>query len=154
MAVSVCGFPPRETVCGFFRRWNRAGVVTCIRDQLRRRIRTGKGRRPHPVTPIVDSRSAKGASTVGRDSRGHDAAKKINGRERHVTVDTLGLPVMITVTPADIQDHDAARDVFWRSRLTQPRITQVWADRGYAGELVRSRSHDFSSHQEILTSRW
>ncbi len=29
-----------------------------------------------------------------------------------------------------------ARDVFWRLRLTQPQITQVWADRGYAGELV------------------
>lgn len=43
---------------------------------------------------------------------------------------------MITVTPADIQDRDAARDVFWRLRLTQPQITQVWADRGYAGDLV------------------
>ncbi len=64
------------------------------------------------------------------------AGKKINGRKRHITVDTLGLPVMITVTPADIQDRDAARDVFWRLRLTQPQITQVWADRGYAGELV------------------
>ncbi|MFJ5115861.1 transposase [Streptomyces sp. NPDC088551] len=42
----------------------------------------------------------------------HDAEKKINGRKRHITVDTLGLPVMITVTPADVQDGDAARDVF------------------------------------------
>ncbi|WP_392972884.1 transposase [Streptomyces sp. LN245] len=110
-----------------------AGVVTSIRDQLRRRIRTGRGRCPHPVTLIVDSQSVKGASTVGRNSRGYDAAKKINGRKRHITVDTLGLPVMITVTPADVQDRDAARDVFWRLRLTQPQITQVWADRGYAG---------------------
>src|SRR3954451_585332 len=129
-------FPPWETVYGFFWRWNRAGVVTYIRDQLRRRIRTGKGRCPHPVTLIVDSQSVKGASTVGRNSRGYDAAKKINGRKRHITVDTLGLPVMITVTPADIHDRDAARDIFWRLRLTQPQITQVWGDPGYAGELV------------------
>ncbi|WP_436844378.1 transposase [Streptomyces canus] len=47
-------------------------------------------------------------------------------------MDTLGLSVMITVTPADIQD----RDVFWRLRLTQPQITQVWSDRGYADHLV------------------
>jgi transposase len=26
--------------------------------------------------------------------------------------------------------------VFWQLRLTQPQTTQVWADRGYAGELV------------------
>ncbi|MEU5524927.1 transposase [Streptomyces sp. NPDC047860] len=88
------------------------------------------------MTLIVDSQSVKGASTVGRNSRGYDAAKKINGRKRHITVDTLGLPVMITVTPADIQDRDAARDVLWRLRLTQPQITQIWADRGYAGDLV------------------
>lgn len=129
-------FPPGETVYGFFRRWNRAGVVTCVRDQLRCRIRAGKDRCPHPVTLIVDSQSVKGASTVGRSSRGHDAARKINGRKRHVTVDTLGLLVTITVTPADIQDRDAARDVFWRLRLTQPQITQARADRGYAGDLV------------------
>jgi transposase len=82
------------------------------------------------------SQSVKAASTVGKDSRGYDAAKKINGRKRHITVDTLGLPVMITVTPSDIQDRDAARDVLWRLRLTQPQITQVWADRGYVGDLV------------------
>lgn len=35
-----------------------------------------------------------------------------------------------------IQDRDAARDVFWRLRPTQLQITQIWADRGYAGELV------------------
>ena len=52
-------FPPWETVYGFFWRWNRAGIVTYIRDQLRRRIRTGKGRYPHPVTLIVDSQSVK-----------------------------------------------------------------------------------------------
>ncbi|WP_157864980.1 transposase [Streptomyces prasinopilosus] len=26
--------------------------------------------------------------------------------------------------------------MLWRLHLTQPQITQVWADRGYAGELV------------------
>lgn len=44
--------------------------------------------------------------------------------------------MMITVMPADLQDRDATRDTFWRLRLTQPQITQVWADRGYAGELA------------------
>lgn len=88
------------------------------------------------MTLIVDSRSVKADSTVGKNNRGYDAAKKINGRKRHITEDTPGLPAMVTVTPADMQDPDAARDVFWRLRLTQPRITQIWADRGDAGDLV------------------
>lgn len=90
----------------------------------------------HPVTLIVDSQSVRGAFTVGRNSRGYDAAKRVNGRKRHITVDTLGLLLMITVTPADIQDRDAAREVFWRLSLTPPQITQIWADRGCAGDLV------------------
>lgn len=32
---------------------------------------------------------------------------------------------MITVTPADMTDRDAARELLWRLRLTQPQITQV-----------------------------
>ncbi|MFJ9713783.1 hypothetical protein [Streptomyces sp. NPDC101234] len=57
-------------------------------------------------------------------------------------MDTPGLPVMITVTPADIQDRDAARDVFRHLRLTQPQITQARADPGHAGDLVdRAREH-------------
>ncbi|MGW7441721.1 IS5 family transposase [Streptomyces sp. NPDC054849] len=129
-------FPPWETVYGFFTRWNRAGHVTYIRDQLRRRIRTDLGRCPHPVTLIVDSQSVKAAHTVSQDTRGYDAAKKINGRKRHIVVDTKGMPVMIMVTPADMTDRDAARELLWRLRLTQPQITQVWADSAYAGQLV------------------
>lgn len=72
--------------------------------------------------------------TIDRDEHGRNVLVLV--ARRHITVDTLGLPVMITVTPADIQDRDAARDVFWRLRRTQPQITQVWADRGYVGELV------------------
>ncbi|NEA77235.1 transposase [Streptomyces sp. SID13588] len=65
---------------------------------------------------------------------GYDAGKKINGRKRHIAVDTKGLPVM--VTPADITDRDAARELLWRLRITHPQITQVWADSAYAGQLV------------------
>jgi hypothetical protein len=38
-------------------------------------------------------------------------------------------------------DRYAARDVFWRLRLTQPQITRVWADRGCAGDRRGRRSH-------------
>ncbi|MEV5598959.1 IS5 family transposase [Streptomyces sp. NPDC052496] len=129
-------FPPWETIYGFFRRWHRDGTLAYIRDQLRRRIRTALGRCPYPVTLIVDSQSVKAADTVSRATRGYDAGKSINGRKRHLAVDTKGLPMMVMVTPADMSDRDAAREVLWRLRLTHPQITQVWADSGYAGQLV------------------
>lgn len=51
-------------------------------------------------------------------------------------MDTKGFPVMIMVTPADMQDRDAARELLWRLRLTHPQVTQIWADSAYAGKLV------------------
>lgn len=51
-------------------------------------------------------------------------------------MDTEGFPVMIMVTPAGMQDRDAARELLWRLHLTHPQITQVWADSAYAGQLV------------------
>lgn len=94
----------------------------------------GKGLRA--VATIIDSQSVKAASTVGKDSRGYDAGKKINGRKRHLVVDTRGLPLMVMVTPADLHDSAAAKEVLFRLRLMHPEITIVWADRAYAGKLV------------------
>lgn len=92
---------------------------------------------PWPVALIVDSQSVKGAENVSKAPRGFDAGKKINGCKRHIAVDTLGLPVVITVTPGDTTDTtDAARELLWRLRVMQSQITQVWTDSAYAGQLI------------------
>jgi len=46
---------------------------------------------------VVDSQSLRGADTVGSDSRGYDAGKKLNGRKRHIVTDTLGLLLVVMV---------------------------------------------------------
>lgn len=46
------------------------------------------------------------------------------------------------VTPADMTDREAAKEVLFRLRLMHPEITIVWADSGYAGQLVTwARTH-------------
>ncbi|ROQ72524.1 transposase [Streptomyces sp. CEV 2-1] len=117
-------------------RWAAAGVIGQIRDALAQRIRRDMGRGPRAVATIIDSQSVRAASTVGKDSRGYDAGKRINGRKRHLVVDTKGLPLMVMVTPADLHDSAAAKEVLFRLRLTHPEITLVWADSAYAGKLV------------------
>ncbi|MDT0347523.1 IS5 family transposase [Streptomyces litchfieldiae] len=129
-------FPPWRTVYGFMARWAAAGVVGQIRDQLRRRIRLGMGRAPQAVATVIDSQSVRAAETVSRATRGYDPAKKVNGRKRHLVVDTKGLPLLVMVTPADMTDRDAAKEVLFRLRLMHPEITIVWADSAYAGTLV------------------
>lgn len=70
---------------------------------------------------IVDSQSVKGADTVGMDSHGYDAGKKINGRKRHIVTDTLGLLIVALVTTAGLQDRDGGRLVLTRARTKKPR---------------------------------
>ncbi|UKY47417.1 DUF6192 family protein [Streptomyces inhibens] len=120
----------------FTARWAAAGVVGQIRDQLRKRIRHEMSQAPGAVATVIDSQSLKAAETVGKDSRGYDRAKKTNGRKRHLIVDTKGPPLFIMVTPADMTDRDAAKEVLFRLGLMHPEITITRADSSYAGQLV------------------
>lgn len=83
-----------------------------------------------------DSQSVKTAGIVGKGSRGYHGAKKINGSNRHLVVDTKGLPLFVLVTPADMTDREAAKEMLFRLQQMHPDITIVWADSGYAGQLV------------------
>ena len=77
----------------------------------------------------------KGADTVGRDSRGYDAGKKVNGRKRFIVTDTLGLLVTVTVLAASWQDRDGAKTALLSAYMAAP-IRHVFADQGFAGRLV------------------
>ena len=49
-------------------------------------------------------------------ARGYDAGMKINGRKRHIAVDTMGLLLTVLVTAASVQDGDAAKPLLWNLR--------------------------------------
>lgn len=101
-----------------------------------------EGRNRQPSAAVIDSQSVRAAETVGRASRGYDAGKKINGRKRHIAVDTCGLLLAVLVTGAHVQDRDAARALLWAVRACLPTVRLVWADSGYAGKLVDwTRTH-------------
>jgi transposase len=129
-------FPPYKTVYGIFGRWVRAGAWQQIHDALRDLVRVHEGRDPLPTAAIIDSQSVRGADTVPGATRGYDAGKKINGRKRHIAVDTGGLLLTVVVTVAGIQDRDAAHRLLTALTSRFSRIKLVWADGGYAGRLV------------------
>jgi putative transposase len=66
--------------------------------------------------------------------KGFDAGKKIVGRKRHLLTDTLGLPLVITVHGAGIQDRDGLARVCRRVRRCLPWLNLVYADGGYPGD--------------------
>lgn len=88
-------FPPWQTVYWYFVRWEEQRVTETMLQALRRQLRVGEGRDQDPSTGIIDSQSVKGADTVGADTRGYDAGKKVNGRKRFIVTDTLGLLLVV-----------------------------------------------------------
>ncbi len=114
----------------------RDGTVSRIHNALREQVRTAEGRQAQPSAAIIDSQSVRAAETVARCSRGYDAGKNVNGRKRHIAVDTIGLLLVVAVTAASMQDRVAARAVIWALRGCYQRISWVWADSAYTGTLL------------------
>ncbi len=129
-------FPAWDRVYAFFRRWRDTKLVAEFHDRLRGKVRASEGRDAEPTAAIIDSQSVKGAASVPAASRGFDGGKLINGRKRHVIVDTLGLLLMVLVTPADTTDRDAACGMLQHLRARYRKLRLLWADGGYTGRLV------------------
>ena len=53
-----------------------------------------------------------------------------------MVVDTLGLILEVAVHPANIQDRDGAKLVLAKLGGLFPRLQLIWADGGYAGQLI------------------
>ena len=128
-------FPAWSTVYGYFRRWSQDWTWTFIHDTLRDCLRKTEGRQVAPTAAIIDSQSVKTPDQAGE--RGYDAGKKIKGRKRHLAVDSLGLILGLMITPAAVQDRDAAKPFIHGLLSMFGRLQIIWADGGYLGKLVQ-----------------
>jgi putative transposase len=72
------------------------------------------------------------------------------GRKRHLIVDSLGLILAVVVHAGDIQDRQGARLVLERIRGCFPRLRLIWADGGYAGQLIEWARTAFHWTVEIV----
>src|SRR5205807_1562144 len=137
-------FPPKSTVWRYFNQWRHDGTLDTIHDLLRRTVRTAE--KPyHPRTSAsVDSQSVDTSS--GGEQRGRDNAKNVDGRKRHIVVDSMGLLLAVLVTAADVDDATAAAELFGRLD-GQPlsRVRRLYADSKYHNyalyELVGEEVH-------------
>ncbi len=127
-------YPPWRSVYGDFSQWRTDGRWQRRHDALRTQVRTKNGRHKHATAGCIDSQSIKTTAVAGL--RGFDGGKLINGRKRHILVDTLGLLILVIVTAASVQDRDGAKLLCQKLRGSGKKLRRIWVDGAYRGELL------------------
>src|SRR5690348_8339652 len=99
--------PPWGTVHYYYRRFRRDGT-------WRERPRPAAHQSAPRGRPPPRAQCGHPGQSVGQDdqkggpARGYDGAKKVNGRKRHLLVDTLGLILAVLVHGADVGEREGA----------------------------------------------
>jgi transposase len=128
-------YPPWQSVYYYFRKWKRNGVWEELLDVLIVQERRRQQREDSPSLVAFDSQSNKKVAFVHQDT-GIDGGKRVNGRKRHLAVDTLGLPWAIRVTAANVSDNQGGCALIDRLKGKVPRMKKVAADHGYKETFI------------------
>ncbi len=123
---------------------------------------------PDGVRYRLSEREERGKRGARVDPSGYGAGKKINGKKRHILVDTVGLLLHAIVHPANIQDRDGAILLLGTLFGKYPFLKKLFADGGYQGPIfeqaqksvlpnleteIVTRS-DVASGFEVIARRW
>ncbi len=125
-------YPPWQTVYYYFRKWKKNGTWASILMQLVVKERVAHGKGPEPSACAVDSQSVKKGPFVSLSS-GFDGGKLVNGRKRNIGVDTIGLPIAVHVSAANIHDGEAGIELLWQIDEFSKKMKLIRADQAYGG---------------------
>lgn len=134
----------RSTAHDYLMAWTANGTWQNLMDALRRQVRVAAGHEPEPAKAAIDSQTVKGSEAGG--PRGYDGGKKINGRKRHLIVDSMGLLLVVIVTAANLDDGTHASKVLakltpeHRSRLDEIRGDSKYNNRTRDRYLITSEA--------------
>jgi transposase len=77
----------------------------------------------------------------------------VKGIKRHAGVDILGLPQVIHITTANVNDREAALEMFRLHSDSLPAVEMVLADGGYTGEKFATGVREVLSAQVEIVKR-
>ena len=132
-------YPKWQTVYYYYRIWKKQGILDLMLRDLVKVDRVRQGRNPQPTAAAIDSQSVKVVAFIGEDT-GVDGGKKINGRKRHLLVDTLGLPIAIDVSSASTADFLGGYELLVQVEQNQQKLELIRGDQHYAHQFREAAS--------------
>jgi len=145
-------FPDYRRVNEWFTKWRDDGTWQRLLDTLREEVRQAAGREPSPSEACLDSQSVKAAATGG--ARGYDGGKRVNGRKRHILVDTMGLLLVVAVTPANVSDSQGAQEILAEvGPTTLPRLQAIHVDLAYERAGLQDYNANRGGYEFIFRAR-
>lgn len=125
-------YPNFNSVYYHYRQWCTQGLWETINTTLRERVRQDAGREAQPSIAILDSQSVRTTEVGGE--HGFDGGKKVNGRKRHILVDTMGNVLKVIAHAANMGERDGAKRLLKQlPKQLFERLLKILADGGYAG---------------------
>ena len=123
-------YPKWQSVYYYFNIWRTNGTLGLILNELVKQERVRQGKNAKPSAGAIDSQSVKICSFQSEET-GIDGGKKINGRKRHILVDTLGLPIAIHVSSANTSDAVGGFDLLAQTEHVEESLKLIRGDKAY-----------------------
>ena len=128
------GLPSWQLIFYYFRKWQKNGILDTILAHLVAKERERQGKNAQASACAVDSQSVKKGSFICLET-GIDGGKLVNGRKRHLAVDTLGLPLAIHISVANKADGKEGYELLWRLDKVTQKLQLIRGDGSYGGEF-------------------
>jgi putative transposase len=139
-------YPPSGICFYYYQLWTRNGKWAEMNRLLVEQYRVSQGRLASPSVGIIDSQSVKN-SEWGVQEKGFDGYKRIQGRKRHIIVDTLGCVIGVKVTAANIPDSKVALQLCQQMKA-YPRV--LLADGGYQGKWIKQAQKQLKMEVKVV----
>lgn len=141
-------FPPWKSVYYYFHRWSREGVWQMANDWVTELERLFWGKEVSASLVCLDSQSVKAAPFV-HEERGIDGNKKVNGRKRHILVNTLGLVIGVLLSAANRPDGQMGIQLLKQCSARFGRLKKILVDEVYAGAFSQFARSELGVEVEI-----
>jgi len=140
-------FPAWQTIDYYFRKWRKDGTLARIHDALREQVREKEKPTPR-TTASVDSQTTD--SHGAREDRAFDGGKRLDGRKRHIVVDSLGLLLAVVITAGNVSDaKGGAACLDQMSPDDHPELKTIFADNAYGKAGFPERVRDWKPGCEL-----